>query len=94
MSTPRVPAQHSATEPKNWWVCKVSFPPSAGLSSTTNTLIPSLPSSMAAQSPAGPPPSTNTWVWYSPGRPGTTAASSAGRAGCPSQLATAIPSWT
>ncbi len=60
ISIPRVPACAASIEPKKRCVCRTSFPPSRSLSSINNTSTPRLPSSAAADIPAGPPPRIRT----------------------------------
>jgi len=60
MSMPLVPANTALVEPKKRCVCRTSFPPSRCLSSSRTAWMPSLPNSIAADNPAGPPPMMRT----------------------------------
>ncbi len=94
ISIPRVPALLSSCEPKNLCVWRTSFPPKAYLSSISNVGMFCLPSSIAAESPAGPPPIIRTSVFtYSRGSK-SKGVSIAGRTGSPSSDCTIIFSLT
>ena len=95
MSMPRVPALHSRADPKKLWVWRPSFPPISFLSSAMITLTSILPSSMAAEIPAGPAPMMNTSVSMTSGTyPVNGTESSGGSSGSPFNGITFIPSIT